>query len=31
MNAVEAENARPGTRDWQLHQPATARQIEGYA
>ena len=30
MNAVAAENARPGTADWQLGQPATAREIEGY-
>jgi hypothetical protein len=31
VNAVVAENARPGTRDWMLDRPATARQIEGYA
>ena len=31
MNAVAAENARTGTRDWRLDRPATAREIEGYA
>ena len=31
MNRSVAENARPGTRDWALDRPATARQIEGYA
>ena len=28
---VEAENAKPGTTDWQLTKPATSHQIEGYA
>jgi hypothetical protein len=31
MNRIQAENARPGTADWLLTRPATARQIEGYA
>ena len=31
MNAVGAENARTGTRDWLLDRPATAHEIEGYA
>ncbi len=31
MNPTVAENARPGTPDWQLKQPALAREIEGYA
>jgi hypothetical protein len=30
-NPIAAENARPGTRDWQLTRPATQREIEGYA
>ena len=30
-NPVAAENRRPGTADWQLTRPATAREIEGYA
>ena len=30
-NTIFAENLRPGTRDWQLTCPATAREIEGYA
>jgi hypothetical protein len=30
-NAIVAENLRPGTGDWQLTCPATAREIEGYA
>lgn len=31
MNQIVAENARPGTADWRLDHPATAREIEGYA
>lgn len=31
MNPVEVENARPGTGDWRLDQPAIGREIEGYA
>ena len=31
MNPIATENARPGTRDWRLERPATAREIEGYA
>lgn len=31
MNAILAENRRRGTRDWALTQPATAREIEGFA
>lgn len=31
MNPVAVENARPGTRQWRLDRPATAREIEGYA
>jgi hypothetical protein len=30
MTVVD-ENARPGTGDWRLDRPATAREIEGYA
>lgn len=30
-NPVVAENRLPGTADWQLTCPATAREIEGYA
>jgi len=30
-NPIQAENRRPGTADWLLARPATARQIEGYA
>ncbi|EHR71529.1 hypothetical protein BurJ1DRAFT_2702 [Burkholderiales bacterium JOSHI_001] len=30
-NPIRAENRQPGTADWQLARPATARQIEGYA
>jgi hypothetical protein len=30
-NPIVAENLRPGTGDWQLTCPATAREIEGYA
>jgi sugar lactone lactonase YvrE len=28
---VHRENQLPGTRDWRIQQPATQRQIEGYA
>ncbi|MDQ2729976.1 MAG: hypothetical protein M3Y91_19460 [Actinomycetota bacterium] len=28
---VQAENAKPGTRDWVVTKPATNHQIEGYA
>ena len=28
---VAVENARPGSKDWQLSRPATNREIEGYA
>ncbi|MFZ2653003.1 MAG: N,N-dimethylformamidase beta subunit family domain-containing protein [Burkholderiaceae bacterium] len=31
MNPIVAENARVGTSNWRLDQPATAREIEGYA
>jgi hypothetical protein len=31
VNAIADENARPGTADWQLTHPATAREIEAYA
>ena len=31
MNPITTENARPGTFDWQLEHPATAREIDGYA
>ncbi len=31
MNPVQAENALPGTRNWLLTLPATAREVEGYA
>jgi hypothetical protein len=30
-NPVRAENRRPGTADWLLARPASAREIEGYA
>src|ERR1700704_2749644 len=30
-NAVQNENALPGTTSWQLSNPATNREIEGYA
>jgi hypothetical protein len=30
-NPVQSENARPGTSSWQLTNPATANEIEGYA
>lgn len=30
-NPIKAENAKPGTSDWQLTNPATNREIEGYA
>jgi hypothetical protein len=30
-NAVTQENAKPGTSAWRLTNPATAREIEGYA
>jgi hypothetical protein len=31
MNPIQAENANPGTSNWTLTNPATAREIEGYA
>ena len=31
MNGTASENARPGTSDWKLDCPATAREIEGFA
>ena len=31
MNCIAVENERPGTGDWKLDRPATAREIEGYA
>ncbi|WP_343222453.1 N,N-dimethylformamidase beta subunit family domain-containing protein [Lysobacter sp. ISL-50] len=31
MNRVQQENQRPGHSDWPLTDPATAREIEGYA
>src|SRR5215467_14295691 len=30
-NPIQIENAKPGTSDWQLTNPATSREIEGYA
>src|SRR3989442_4649001 len=30
-NSTSVENARPGVRDWGLTNPATQREIEGYA
>ena len=30
-NATARENQKPGTADWQLENPATSREIEGYA
>src|SRR4051794_3823633 len=30
-NAIQDENALPGTTSWQLTNPATNREIEGYA
>src|ERR1044071_4365185 len=30
-NPVQTENAKPGTTAWRLTNPATAREIEGYA
>src|ERR1700730_15162714 len=30
-NAIQDENALPGTTSWQLSNPATHREIEGYA
>ncbi len=30
-NVVQLENAKTGTNDWQLSNPATGHQIEGYA
>lgn len=30
-NPVQIENARPGTADWQLANPAQSQEIEGYA
>jgi len=30
-NPIEVENARSGTADWELSNPATNREIEGYA
>ena len=30
-NPTRVENGRPGTPDWELTAPATAREIEGYA
>ncbi|AKG24571.1 hypothetical protein IJ00_10840 [Calothrix sp. 336/3] len=30
-NPIILENAKPGTKDWQLSNPATNREIEGYA
>lgn len=31
QNAVQLENAKPGSADWQLTNPATNHEIEGYA
>lgn len=31
VNPIIAENRLPGTADWRLSRPATAREIEGYA
>jgi hypothetical protein len=31
QNRIQTENANPGTSNWQLANPATAREIEGYA
>src|ERR1700688_4097832 len=31
QNAIQAENARPGTTNWQLSNPAKNQEIEGYA
>ncbi len=31
LSPVAIENARTGTRDWELSKPATNREIEGYA
>jgi hypothetical protein len=31
VNGTVSENERPGTSDWKLDRPATAREIEGYA
>jgi hypothetical protein len=31
VNAIETENALPGTTSWKLSDPATDREIEGYA
>jgi PKD repeat protein len=30
-NVIQTENAKPGTSQWQLTNPATSREIEGYA
>src|SRR5712671_5229976 len=30
-NPIQAENAKTGTADWQLTNPATSNEIEGYA
>ena len=30
-NVIQAENAKPGTADWQLTAPADAPTVEGYA
>ncbi len=31
QNPIQLENAKPGTTDWQLTNPATNHEIEGYA
>jgi Bacterial Ig-like domain (group 2) len=31
QNTIQLENAKPGTPDWQLTNPATNHEIEGYA